>query len=60
LAAETTQKPHQQLPDIRNIELLTEQIPKEITTNRGALLNELRSEIPSTGRTIASSSKCPE
>ena len=60
LAAETPEKPHQQLPDIKNIEVLTEQILKEITTNRVELLNELRSEIKLLARTIASSSKSPE
>ena len=60
LAAERTEKPHQQLPDIRNIEVLTEQILKEITTNRVELLNELRSEIKLLARTIASSSKSPD
>ena len=60
LAAETPEKPYQQLPDIKNIEVLTEQILKEITTNRVELLNELRSEIKLLARTIASSSKSPD
>ena len=60
LAAEIPEKPYQQLPDIKNIEVLTEQILKEITTNRVELLNELRSEIKLLARTIASSSKSPD
>ena len=60
LAAETPEKTYQQLPDIKNIEVLTEQILKEITTNRVELLNELRSEIKLLARTIASSSKSPD
>ena len=60
LATEIPEKPYQQLPDIKNIELLTEQILKEITTNRVELLNELRSEIKLLARTIASSSKSPD
>ena len=60
LTMEIPEKPYQQLPDMKNIEVLTEQILKEITTNRVELLNELRSEIKLLARTIASSSKSPD
>jgi len=60
LATEISGKPYQQLPNMKNIEALTEQILKEITTNRVELLNELRSEIKLLARTIASSSKSPD